>query len=91
MALLTLGAGGVFAQKNVILGKRIMSESELSSGQKYVLQYNVGDAFPFINDAGTYYDVPNSGNTPTEKSVYLLIADESKWKIQSNYTNKYII
>jgi len=78
-----------WGQKNVILGSRITSASQLVSGRKYVLQYNKANAYPFIDDWETYYKVDENGVPPLETCVYILTSDGDNWKIQSDYTLKY--
>ena len=91
-ALLLLVVGTtttLFAQTAVNVGSQVTSESQLVSGQAYVLR-NTATGSPWIADAGTYYSVPNGGGTLTEACVYYLLKNsDNTWKIKNFYTGKY--
>ena len=81
--------GGVFAQSAVNVGAQVTSENAIESGKGYILQSQAANT-PYIADAGTYYSVPNSGNTSTEACIYEFISNgDGTWKIKSKYTGKY--
>ena len=81
--------GGVFAQSAVNVGAQVTSENAIESGKGYILQQQANGT-PYIADAGTYYSVPNSGNTSTEACIYEFISNgDGTWKIKSKYTGKY--
>ena len=72
----------VYSQNEVSVGPQITSESGLVSGQAYVLQSQAVGT-PYIADSGTYYALPNAGNTATTACVYLLLSNgDGTWKIK---------
>jgi len=93
ICVLLAGVSGAWAQKNVIMGRRITAANQLVDGSWYLLQFNHGTgsgyAYPFIDDWGSYYEIPKGGNTPLESCVYKLIADGDNWKLQNKYNLKY--
>ena len=89
LLLSLIWVGGAFSQSEVGVGAQVTSESAVESGKSYILQ-SQASGNPYIVDAGTYYSLPNSGNTATEASVYQLISNgDGTWKIKSAYTGKY--
>ena len=89
LLLSLIWVGGAFSQSEVGVGAQVTSESAVESGKSYILQ-SQATGNPYIVDAGTYYSLPNSGNTATEASVYQLISNgDGTWKIKSAYTGKY--
>ena len=75
------------AQTAVTVGNQITSESQIVSGKAYVLKTGAGS---YITDNGTNYDVPNSQNSATDKSLYFLISNGDRtWKIRNYYTGRY--
>lgn len=77
------------AQLSVGLGAQITSEAKLTDGGKYVVQSQASGT-PYIVDAGTYYSVPNAGNSPTTASVYYFYKNsDGTWKIKNQHTGKY--
>lgn len=77
------------AQSTVAVGTQITQENALVSGNKYILQ-SMANGTPYIADAGTYYSVPNAGNTPTTACVYYFYKnDDGTWNIKNQYTGKY--
>ena len=77
------------AQTSVAVSTQITKESDLVSGNKYVLQ-SMASGTPYIMDAGTYYSVPNKANTATTACVYYFYKnDDGTWMIKNQHTGKY--
>ncbi len=77
------------AQTTVEVSTQITKESDLVSGNKYVLQ-SMASGTPYIMDAGTYYSVPNKANTATTACVYYFYKnDDGTWMIKNQHTGKY--
>ncbi len=75
------------AQNAVLVGSQVTSESNIVSGNYYILKTGAGS---YITDNGTNYDVPNSANSATEASVYYLISNgDGTYKIKNVYTGNY--
>ena len=91
LALLALGGSGAWAQRTVTAGSQVTDETNLVSGRAYLLQHQGnGNNTPWIEDADTYYNCPNSAGNRTEKSVwYLYDNGDGTWKIKNLYTNMY--
>ena len=92
LLLLVMGAGITLnAQTAVTVGSQVTSESQLGSGQAYVLQSQASGTgtLPYINDNGTDYDIPMN-NACNGSSVYYLISNgDGTWKIKNYYTNHF--
>lgn len=79
----------VQAQTEVAVGTQVTAESNIVSGNEYILQSQAAGT-PYIADAGTYYFVPNAGNQATTACVYALIrAEDGTWRIRNHNTGKY--
>ena len=92
LLLLVVGTTAtLFAQTAVTAGSQVTSESSLVSGQAYLLQHQGnGTNTPWIEDAGTYYNCPNSAGNCTLASVwYLHNNGDGTWKIENAYTGNY--
>ena len=77
------------AQDAVALGTQVTSEDDLVSGNEYILQSQASGK-PYIADAGTYYSLPNAGNTPTSACVYVLTKlSNGAWSIKGKESGKY--
>ena len=77
------------AQSSVGLGAQVKTESAIVDGGKYVVQSQASGT-PYMEDAGTYYSVPNAGNSPTTAAVYYFYKnDDGTWKIKNQHTGKY--
>ena len=91
IALLT-GVSGAWAERTITVGSQITDEANIVSGRAYILESQAtasNSTVPFIQDAGTYYAIPNN-NTATTKCVYYLISNgDGTWKIKNYETNKY--
>ena len=91
LLLMTGAAIQVAAQTAVTVGSQITDESQIVSGKAYVLQYGGNsNAHPYIKDNGSTYDVSNSQDSPTDKSLYFLISNgNGTWKIRNYYTGRF--
>lgn len=77
------------AQSSVGIGQQIEAESDLVDGGKYLIQ-SQATGTPYIVDAGSYYSMPNAGNSPTTSSVYYLYSNgDGTWRIKNQYTGKF--
>lgn len=77
------------AQSEVFLGTQVQKESAIVDGNDYVIQSNASGT-PYVMDAGTYYSVPNSSNTPTTACVYTFHRNtDGTWSFQNKHTGKY--
>lgn len=91
LAALTLFAAsaGAVAQISVGLGAQVADESAILDGGKYILQSQASGT-PYIVDNGTYYFVPNAGNSPTTAAVYYFYKnDDGTWRIKNQYSGRY--
>lgn len=87
LLLLVTGAAVSYAQTAVTVGNQVTQESDIVSGKAYVLKTG---ADRYITDNGTNYDVPNTQNSATDKSLYFLISNgDGTWKIRNYYTGRY--
>ena len=83
------GAMNVQAQSAVSVGTQVTSESALESGKAYVLQ-STASGTPYIEDVGTYYNVPMSQNAATTACVYYIISNgDGTWKFKNMETEKF--
>ena len=93
ITLLSMVVGGmqsVYAQTEVTVGTQVTSESQLVSGQAYVLKYIGNKKTAYVKDAGTYYQVTDYDETPTKTSVYYFISNgDGTWKLKNFSTGKY--
>lgn len=94
IALLSMVAGGmqsVYAQTAVTVGSQVTDASNIVSGKAYLLQHQGnGTNTPWLEDAGTYYNCPNSAGNCNLASVWYLIDNgDGTWKIENAYTGKY--
>ena len=94
IALLSVVAGGIqsiYAQTAVTVGSQVTDASDIVSGKAYLLQYQGnGTNTPWLEDAGTYYNCPNSAGNCNLASVWYLIDNgDDTWKIENAYTGKY--
>ncbi|MBR3733685.1 MAG: exo-alpha-sialidase [Bacteroidaceae bacterium] len=90
--LLLVGVGtSLMAQTAVTAGSQVTDAASLVSGKAYLLQHQGnGNNTPWLEDAGTYYNCPNSAGNCTLASVWYLIDNgDDTWKIQNAYTGKY--
>lgn len=87
---LLLGCAVASAQTEVNVGAQVMSESAIEDGKAYIVQHmGNGTKKPYVEDKGTYYYLPNNGNTATEACVYCFIKNgNGTWTIKSQYTGK---
>lgn len=77
------------AQTEVAVGIQVTEESNIISGNEYILQSQASGT-PYIVDADTYYFLPNAGNKATTACVYALIqAEDGTWRIRNHNTGKY--
>ena len=77
------------AQTSVAIGTQVTAESNLVSGNEYVIQSQASGT-PYVTEAGTYYALPNAGNQPTTAAVYAFIKnDDGTWKIRNHDSGKY--
>ncbi len=75
------------AQTAVTVGNQITSESQIVSGKAYVLKTG---ANRYITENSNTYDVPETANSATDKSLYFLISNgDGTWKIKNYYTGRY--
>lgn len=82
-------ATNVQAQSAVSVGTQVTSESALESGKAYVLQ-STASGTPYIEDVGTYYNVPTSQNAATTACVYYIISNgDGTWKFKNMETEKF--
>lgn len=92
LTVLLTGVGGAWAERTVTVGSQVTTEGALVSGRAYILESQASasnSTVPFIQDAGTYYAIPNN-NKATTKCVYYLISNgDGTWKIKNYETNKY--
>ena len=89
---LTLSASWqlISAQSSVGIGAQITKESSIVDGGKYVVQ-STASGNPYITDAGTYYSIPNAGNSPTTASVYYFYSNgDGTWKLKNQATGKFL-
>ena len=79
------------AQVAVTAGSQVTDASNIVSGKAYLLQHQGnGTNTPWIEDAGTYYNCPNSaGNCKMASVWYLIDNGDGTWKIVNAYTGKY--
>ena len=76
------------AQTDVNIGTQVTQESAITDGEKYIVQ-SMASGKPYIVDAGTYYFLPNAGNTPTTACVYRFISNgDGTWTLKSEHTGK---
>ena len=90
--LLLVGVGtSLMAQTAVTAGSQVTDAASLVSGKAYLLQHQGnGNNTPWLEDAGTYYNCPNSAGNCTLASVWYLIDNgDDTWKLQNAYTGKY--
>ena len=90
--LLLVGVGtSLMAQTAVTAGSQVTDAASLVSGKAYLLQHQGnGTNTPWLEDAGTYYNCPNSAGNRTLASVWYLIDNgDGTWKLQNAYTGKY--
>ena len=90
--LLLVGVGtSLKAQTAVTAGSQVTDAASLVSGKAYLLQHQGnGNNTPWLEDAGTYYNCPNSAGNCTLASVWYLIDNgDNTWKLQNAYTGKY--
>ncbi len=90
--LLLVGVGtSLMAQTAVTAGSQVTDAASLVSGKAYLLQHQGnGNNTPWLEDAGTYYNCPNSAGNCTLASVWYLIDNgDNTWKLQNAYTGKY--
>ena len=90
--LLLVGVGtSLMAQTAVTVGSQVTDAASLVSGKAYLLQHQGnGNNTPWLEDAGTYYNCPNSAGNCTLASVWYLIDNgDDTWKLQNAYTGKY--
>ena len=92
--LLLLVAGAVMqlnAQVAVTAGSQVTDASNIVSGKAYLLQHQGnGNNKPWLEDAGNYYNCPNSAGNCNQASVWYLIDNgDGTWKIENAYTGKY--
>lgn len=93
-ALLLLAVGTtatLFAQTAVTVGNQVTDESNIVSGKAYLLQHQGNGTYtPWLEDAGTFYNCPNSaGNCNLAAVWYLIDNGDDTWKIENAYTGKY--
>ncbi len=82
-------SSSIYAQSSVGVGAQIMTEGNIVDGGKYVVQ-STATGNPYITDAGTYYSIPNAGNSPTTASVYYFYSNgDGTWKLKNQATGKY--
>lgn len=92
--LLLLAAGAVTksnAQVAVTVGSQVTEASNIVSGKAYLLQHQGNNTnTPWLEDAGTHYNCPNStGNCNMASVWYLIDNGDGTWKIENAYTGKY--
>ena len=90
--LLLVGVGtSLMAQTAVTAGSQVTDAASLVSGKAYLLQHQGnGTNTPWLEDAGTYYNCPNSAGNRTLASVWYLIDNgDGTWKLHNAYTGKY--
>ena len=92
--MILLFFGGIMnlaAQTAVTVGSQVTDESNIVSGKAYLLQHQGnGTNTPWLEDAGTYYNCPNSAGNCNLASVWYLIDNgDGTWKIENAYTGKY--
>ena len=92
--LLLLAVGAVTqlnAQVAVTVGSQVTDASSIVSGKAYLLQHQGnGTSTPWLEDAGTFYNCPNSaGNCNLAAVWYLIDNGDGTWKIENAYTGKY--
>ena len=92
LLLLVAGAATQLnAQTAVTAGSQVTDASTLVSGKAYLLQHQGnGNNTPWLEDAGTYYNCPNSAGNCNLASVWYLIDNgDNTWEIENAYTGKY--
>ncbi len=92
LLLLVVGASSsIFAQTAVTMGSQVTDASNIVSGKAYLLQHQGnGTNKPWLEDAGNYYNCPNSAGNCNQASVWYLIDNgDGTWKIENAYTGKY--
>ena len=88
-ALFTCLSMPLSAQSEVSIGTQVKQESAIIDGNDYVVQSNASGT-PYVADAGTYYSVPNAGNTATTACVYTFHQNtDGTWSLQNKHTGKY--
>ena len=76
------------AQATLNVGSQVTQESNLVSGTAYIVQ-SMASGAPYVADAGTYYAVPNGGNSANEATAYYFIANgDGTWKLKNVHTGK---
>ncbi len=92
--LLLLAVGAVTqlnAQVAVTVGSQVTDANNIVSGKAYLLQHQGNNTnTPWLEDAGTHYNCPNSAGNCNMASVWYLIDNgDGTWKIENAYTGKY--
>ena len=71
------------AQTAVFAGTQVTTESAIADGGKYLLQSQASGT-PYIVDAGTYYSLPNAGNSATTAAVYVFHRNSNgTWRLEN--------
>lgn len=87
IAMVSLCAIDAQAQTSVSLGSQVTKESDIVSGEAYILQ-SMASSQTYVEDKGTYYSIPNN-NQLTEACVYTLTANgDGTWEVRGWTTGK---
>lgn len=84
-------AAGAWAQSAVSVGAQVTAESDIVSGQPYVLYYSGNNNSGYCKISETQLLAANNDGTPTEASVFYFISDgNGAWNIKSRWNGYYL-
>lgn len=89
LSLCLLMAASASAQSQVYDGEQVMAESEIVSGNAYLVYYVGNGNSGYMKDTGTAYTGKDDSN-PMENAEYVFTSNgDGTWSVKNAYTGKY--
>lgn len=90
-AFLLIATMGAYAQSTITVGSQVTAESDIVSGQPYVLYYQGNNKSGYCKVSGTELLAAENDATPTEASIfYFISAGNGTWNIKSQWNGYYL-